>query len=129
MRGERLRLEQRTENLRFEYHRVKSSKSLLLSHFATGIAQNNDAEHRVGIFSLSPEITCSLPDLPMAGTPFAGLALGNDADFYGTTSSGGANGQGGTVFKITTTGALTPLYKVTVPSGTMTKQCISKDAP
>jgi uncharacterized repeat protein (TIGR03803 family) len=41
--------------------------------------------------------------------PESGLALGPDGYFYGTTSMGGANGRG-SVFKITTNGALAPLF-------------------
>jgi uncharacterized repeat protein (TIGR03803 family) len=41
--------------------------------------------------------------------PWAGLAQGSDGNFYGTTSSGGSN-QLGTVFKISTNGALTGLH-------------------
>ncbi len=41
--------------------------------------------------------------------PVAGLVRGTDGNFYGTTSSGGANNDG-TVFKITLTGVLTTLY-------------------
>ena len=41
--------------------------------------------------------------------PHAGLVQGTDGNFYGTTSSNGANGAG-TVFKITATGTLTTLY-------------------
>ena len=41
--------------------------------------------------------------------PYAGLALGNDGNFYGTCLSGGSN-DFGSVFKITPGGALTPLY-------------------
>ena len=48
----------------------------------------------------------SCPDGSNIGAP---LALGTDGNFYGTTSSGGANGYG-TVFKITGAGALTTLY-------------------
>lgn len=38
------------------------------------------------------------------------LTQGNDGNFYGTTSTGGANGSYGTVFEITPTGSLTTLY-------------------
>ncbi len=40
--------------------------------------------------------------------PVAALTLGNDGNFYGTTSSGGSNNDG-TVFMMTTNGALTTL--------------------
>jgi uncharacterized repeat protein (TIGR03803 family) len=44
-------------------------------------------------------------------SPQTGLTLGQDGKFYGTTSSGGANGMGmGTLFQITTNGALTTLH-------------------
>jgi uncharacterized repeat protein (TIGR03803 family) len=41
--------------------------------------------------------------------PLAGLVLGSDGLFYGTTSTGGANGFG-TVFKITSSGTFTLLH-------------------
>jgi uncharacterized repeat protein (TIGR03803 family) len=44
--------------------------------------------------------------------PLAGLVQGSDNNFYGTTLGGGTNGSG-TVFKITTNGALTSLYSFT----------------
>ena len=48
--------------------------------------------------------------LPIDGTnPRAGLVQGSDGYFYGTTAAGGTN-DGGTVFKISTNGALTSLY-------------------
>jgi uncharacterized repeat protein (TIGR03803 family) len=52
------------------------------------------------------------------GWPMAALVQGRDGNFYGTTSVGGPNGDpyyeyGGTVFKITPSGALTNLYSFT----------------
>ena len=44
--------------------------------------------------------------------PNAGLVQGSDGNFYGTTVYGGTNGYG-TVFKISTNGALTSLYSFT----------------
>ena len=41
--------------------------------------------------------------------PYAGLVQGSDDNFYGTTAVGGTNGWG-TVFRISTNGALTSLY-------------------
>jgi YVTN family beta-propeller protein/uncharacterized repeat protein (TIGR03803 family) len=48
--------------------------------------------------------------------PQAGLVQGTDGNFYGTTTSGGANGVG-TVFKITPGGMLTPFYSFCQQSG------------
>jgi uncharacterized repeat protein (TIGR03803 family) len=47
-------------------------------------------------------------------TPYAGLTLGNDGNFYGTTANGGV---GGTVFKVTTNGTLTTLVYFNVSNG------------
>ncbi len=44
--------------------------------------------------------------------PEAGLTLGPDGNFYGTTMDGGANGYG-TVFQVTTNGTLTTLHSFT----------------
>ena len=46
------------------------------------------------------------------GYPSAALVQGRDGYFYGTTSGGGTNGQG-TVFQISTNGALTSFYSFT----------------
>jgi len=40
--------------------------------------------------------------------PYAGLLLGKDGNFYGTTVGGGAN-DAGTIFRMTTNGALATL--------------------
>ena len=50
-------------------------------------------------------------------TPYASLTLGSDNCFYGTTSEGGMNGGGGTVFRITTNGMLTTLTQFGNPNG------------
>jgi uncharacterized repeat protein (TIGR03803 family) len=44
------------------------------------------------------------------GNPVAALVQASDGDFYGVANSGGAGGEQGTVFKISTSGTLTPLY-------------------
>jgi uncharacterized repeat protein (TIGR03803 family) len=50
--------------------------------------------------------------VPMAWQPLAGLTLGADGNFYGTTNQGGASIYG-TVFKVTPSGKLTVLYSFT----------------
>jgi uncharacterized repeat protein (TIGR03803 family) len=52
--------------------------------------------------------------------PDAGLTLGNDDNFYGTTQEGGSGGNGygaGTVFKVTTNGTLTTLASFAQTNG------------
>ena len=48
-------------------------------------------------------------DLTDGGNPYAGLVLGKDGNFYGTTSNGGTVGYGN-AFKITPAGVLTSLH-------------------
>lgn len=48
--------------------------------------------------------------------PFAGLLLGNDGNFYGTTEAGGTNNEG-TVFKMTPQGTLTTLHNFNIQDG------------
>ena len=50
------------------------------------------------------------------GYPYAGLVLGSDGNFYGTTSSGGT-GNFGTVFRITPSGVLTTIHSFTNTPG------------
>lgn len=52
---------------------------------------------------------CFLANCADGETPWAGLIQGTDGNFYGTTSSGGANGSG-TIFQLTPKGVLTTLY-------------------
>jgi uncharacterized repeat protein (TIGR03803 family) len=42
-------------------------------------------------------------------SPLAGLTLGGDGNFYGTTGGGGLNNSAGTIFRVTTNGVLTTL--------------------
>jgi len=48
---------------------------------------------------------------------FGGLVQATNGDFYGTTSGGGANGDYGTVFKLTPRGTLTTLYSFCSQAG------------
>jgi len=52
---------------------------------------------------------CAQPKCTDGETPLAGLVLASNGIFYGTTSVGGLNGDG-TVFSITSGGALTTLH-------------------
>ncbi|MGA7573163.1 MAG: choice-of-anchor tandem repeat GloVer-containing protein [Terriglobales bacterium] len=44
------------------------------------------------------------------GNPYGGLLQATDGNFYGTTSTGGANSQGGTIFSMTPAGKLKTIY-------------------
>jgi uncharacterized repeat protein (TIGR03803 family) len=48
--------------------------------------------------------------------PYAGLVMGPDKNFYGTTAFGGANGFG-TIFQLTPSGQFTPLHSFTGADG------------
>jgi uncharacterized repeat protein (TIGR03803 family) len=69
-----------------------------------------------GVFRLTPAgaltVLHSFSGLSDGGTPYGGLTLGTDGNFYGTTYGGGTAGFG-TVFKITPAGTLTTLYSFT----------------
>jgi len=55
---------------------------------------------------------CSQTNCADGQYPYAGLVQAGDGNFYGSTSAGGGGQyhQGGTVFKITSSGALTTIY-------------------
>jgi uncharacterized repeat protein (TIGR03803 family) len=53
---------------------------------------------------------CSQNNCADGETPYAGVIQASDGNFYGTTYHGGANGDYGTVFRITPDGTLTTLY-------------------
>jgi uncharacterized repeat protein (TIGR03803 family) len=56
------------------------------------------------LYNFCPQTNC-----PDGQAPSDGLIQGTDGNFYGTTTLGGAHGEG-TVFKVTPTGTLTTLY-------------------
>ena len=58
---------------------------------------------------------CPHGDCTDGSDPSAGLVLGTDGNWYGTTSAGGVSGIG-TVFKITPSGELTTLYRFCMQS-------------
>jgi uncharacterized repeat protein (TIGR03803 family) len=77
------------------------------------------------VFKISPtgELSmlysfCSESNCTDGFAPNGGLIQAIDGDFYGATNGGGAHGQiGGTVFKITASGALTTLYSFCSQAG------------
>jgi uncharacterized repeat protein (TIGR03803 family) len=76
------------------------------------------------VFSITPGGTlttvhkfCTVTGCPDGAYPYGGLVVGVDGDLYGTTSAGGANGQG-TVFKIIPDGALKTLHSFDGSDGT-----------
>src|ERR1035437_89259 len=64
------------------------------------------------LYSFCAQIGCTDGSIP-----YAGLIQATNGDLYGTTADGGANGNYGTIFKITPGGALTTLYSFCSQSG------------
>lgn len=89
------------------------------------------------VFKMTPSGTittiynfCSATGCTDGSFPNAGLVLGNDGNFYGTTFFGGENYYGscstgcGTIFKITPTGTLTTVYTPSAPKAIVVTECI-----
>lgn len=72
------------------------------------------------VFKLTPQgtetVQWSFSGATDGSAPAAGLTLGRDGNYYGTTFHGGAHG-GGTIFRITPTGTLTSLHAFGGTSG------------
>jgi uncharacterized repeat protein (TIGR03803 family) len=60
---------------------------------------------------------CSQANCTDGASPYGGLTPARDGNFYGTTFSGGANGDFGTVFKVTPGGTLTTLHSFDLTDG------------
>src|ERR1022692_957258 len=60
---------------------------------------------------------CAQSGCTNGSNPYAELVQASNGYFYGTTVNYGANGEGGTVFKITPSGTLTTLYSFCAQSG------------
>jgi uncharacterized repeat protein (TIGR03803 family) len=88
-----------------------------------GTAAVGGANDEGTVFKMTPDGTvtaiysfCSKTSCTDGAQPEAGLVLGTDGNFYGTTWGGGENYYGlctngcGTVFKVTLSGTLTTLY-------------------
>jgi uncharacterized repeat protein (TIGR03803 family) len=72
-----------------------------------GTTYNGGSNHQGVVFKITPSgvLTalysfCSKPNCTDGALPAAGLIQGQDGNLYGTTVGGGANGNYGTVFKI-----------------------------
>jgi len=82
----------------------------------SGIANNYGIVFRISPSGSSYSILHSFTNSPDGGNPVAGLAQGNDGNFYGTTEQGGTN-SGGTVFQLATNGSLTILHSFSLDDG------------
>ena len=88
-----------------------------------GTAGYGGANNRGTVFKITPSGTlttlynfCNLEACADGSQPYAGLLLGNDGNFYGTTLFGGKNSYG-EIFVITHSGLLTTLYSFCPKSG------------
>jgi len=82
-----------------------------------GITTGGGAKEYGTVFKITPSgvLTtlysfCSQTNCTDGSHPYAGLVQATDGNFYGTTLNGGANGDYGTIFRITPGGTLTRLY-------------------
>jgi uncharacterized repeat protein (TIGR03803 family) len=93
--------------------------------YGTTSADGANATNVGTVFKITPSGTlttlynfCAQTNCTDGANPYAGLVLGTDGNFYGTTYAGGANGTNvGTVFKITPSGTLTTLHSFDYTDG------------
>jgi uncharacterized repeat protein (TIGR03803 family) len=86
-----------------------------------GTTGKADGTHNGSVFTVTPggEVEAiHIFDLDNGSNPQAALTLGVDGNFYGTTYAGGSSSsRSGTVFRITPSGAFTPLVSFTGDNG------------
>jgi uncharacterized repeat protein (TIGR03803 family) len=97
-----------------------------------GTTQNGGAHNSGTVFSyvIGGALTSLYSfDGPHGANPVSALAFGPDGALYGTTYYGGTNGNGnGTVFRITTNGALTSLFSFSTTNAyPATTLCLAGD--
>jgi uncharacterized repeat protein (TIGR03803 family) len=100
---------------------VGSTKLFKAIAYGTGIATDSPATSGIyTIISPAPALLNVIYDFTSSNnggsSPIAGLIQGSDGNFYGTAQTGGDFG-GGTVFKTTAAGVLTPLVAFNSPIG------------
>ena len=88
-----------------------------------GTTEKGGAYAQGTVFQITPSGTlttlysfCATSGCPDGASPYAALVQGRGGVFYGTTYSGGAYNKG-SVFQITSSGALTTLYSFCATSG------------
>jgi uncharacterized repeat protein (TIGR03803 family) len=90
------------------------------TYFGGANTSCNDGTGCGTVFKITPAGTLTVLhsfDATDGANPEAGLVQATNANFYGTTFDGGANGPGGTAFKITPAGTLTTLYNFCAETG------------
>ena len=84
-----------------------------------GTTQSGGANSNGTVFTITPtggftllyQFAGGQPGATDGSNPFSGLVQGPDGNFYGTTYAGGSADQHGTIYNITSAGALTTLYR------------------
>ena len=94
----------------------------------TGVCSNPSNPGCGTVFRITPSGTlttlhtfCTLSNCPDGAIPYSALLQASDGNLYGTTGAGGAYSYsyGGTIFKMTLTGALTTLHSFDRWDGTI----------
>ena len=93
---------------------VQGTDGILYGTTSLGGANNEGAVFKLttqGTFSTLYSFCSDSSNCLDGSTPKVPMILGNDGNFYGTTTGGGSNDEG-TVFQITPQGTLTTIYQI-----------------